>query len=136
MTGKQSAAALSATKNTFNLLKEWRDSKETQKSYFHQAKAVLQKNADEVLQMKHQNAENRGRNISKAGASGIDVSSFNDAIFSEDLKNARNIYDKQKQALEDARVLRKQAKNERKKRRDKAFSYSIGLLSDLSGFGF
>ena len=86
--------------------------------------------------MKRQNAEDRGKKVSKAGASGIDVSSFNDALLSEDLKNTRDIYDKQKQAQENAQALRKQAGKERRNRRDKAFSYSVGLLSDLSGFGF
>ena len=32
MAGNQSAAALSATKNTFNLLKDWQNSKENQKA--------------------------------------------------------------------------------------------------------
>ena len=136
MAGNQSTAAMSATKNTFNLLKEWRDSKEAQKSYFHQADSLLKGNADEIRQMKRQNAEDRGKDISKAGASGIDISSFNDALLSKDLKAAQNMYDKQKQAQEQALALRKQAKNERRNRRDKAFSYSVGLLSDLSGFGF
>ena len=136
MAENQSAATLSATKNTFNLLKEWRESKEAQNAYFHQADSLLQNAFDEVRQMKRQSAEDRGKRVSKAGASGIDISSYNDALLSEDLKNIRDIYDKQKQAQENAGELRKQAKKEQRNRRDKAFSYSIGLLSDLSGFGF
>ena len=136
MAKDQSAAALSAAKNTFNLLKEWHESKEAQKAYFHQADSLLQNTFDEIRQMKRQKAEDRGKNISKAGASGIDLSSFNDAFLSQDLKEAQDIYDKQKQAQEEALELRRKAKKERQNRRDKAFSYSIGLLSDLSGFGF
>ncbi|MBO4521157.1 MAG: hypothetical protein J5787_08140 [Alphaproteobacteria bacterium] len=135
MANNQSNAALSASKNSFNLLKEWRDSKEAQKAYFHQANSLLRESDDEIRQMKRQNAEDAGKILSKAGASGIDLSSFNDAFLSEDLKNIRDIYDKQKQAQESAQALRKQAANERKNRRDKAFSYSVGLFSDLMNLG-
>ena len=135
MAGNQSAPALSAAKSTFNLLKEWRESKEAQKAYFHQADSLLQDNAEEVRQMKRQNAEDIGKDISKAGASGINLSSFNDALFSENMKNTREIYDKQKKAQEQAQALRKQAKNEKRNRRNKAFSYSVGLLSDFNTIG-
>ena len=135
MAGNQSAPALSAAKSTFNLLKEWRESKEAQKAYFHQADSLLQDNAEEVRQMKRQNAEDIGKDISKAGASGINLSSFNDALFSENMKNTREIYDKQKKAQEQAQALRKQAKNEERNRRNKAFSYSVGLLSDFNTIG-
>ena len=135
MAGNQSAAALSATKNTFNLLKDWQNSKENQKAFFYQADRLLQDNADEIRQMKRQNAEDRGKDISKAGASGVDLSSFNDALLSENLKNSRNIYDEQQKAQEQARALRKQGRNERKNRRNKTFSYAVGLLSDLNTIG-
>ena len=135
MAGNQSAPALSAAQSTFNLLKECRDSKEAQKAYFHQADRILQNNAEEIRQKKRQNAEDIGKNIAKAGASGISLSSFNDALFSENLKNTREIYDKQKQAQEYVRSLRMQAKNERRNRRSKAFSYSVGLLSDFNAIG-
>ena len=136
MAENRSAAALSATKNTFNLLKEWQKSKETQEACFHQAESFLKDNDGDIGNIKRQSAEERGKNISKAGASGIDLSSFNDALLSEDLKNTRNIYDKQKEAQEKAQALRKQAGNERRNRRNKSLSYSVGLLSDLGKWGF
>ena len=136
MAENQSAATLSATKNTFNLLNEWQKSKETQEACFHQAKRLLKDNDEDIDKIKRQSAEERGKNISKAGASGIDLSSFNDALLSEDLKNARDVYDKQKQAQEKAQALRKQAENERRNRRNKSLSYSVGLLSGLGKWGF
>ena len=68
MAENRSAAALSATKNTFNLLKEWQKSKETQDAYFHQAESLLKDNDDDIGNIKRQSAEERGKNISKAGA--------------------------------------------------------------------
>lgn len=136
MAENRSAAALSAVKNTFNLLKEWQKSKETQEDCFHQAKSLLKANDDDIDKIKRQSAEERGKNISKAGASGIDLSSFNDAFLSEDLKNARNIHDEQKEAQEKAQALRKQAESVKRNRRNKSLSYSVGLLSDLGKWGF
>ena len=52
-----------------------------------------------------------------------------------DLKTAREVYDKEQQAREQAYSLRRQAKNERRNRKGKAFSYSVGLLTDFGGFG-
>ena len=99
MANNKASAAFSGAKSSFNLMKEWQDSKAAQNSYFHQADSLLSDYDNEIRQMKRQNAEDRGKKISKAGASGIDVSSFNDAILSEDLKNARDVYDKQIQAM-------------------------------------
>lgn len=132
MAENRSAAALSAVKNTFNLLKEWQKSKETQEDCFHQAKSLLKANDDDIDKIKRQSAEERGKNISKAGASGIDLSSFNDALLSEDLKNARNIHDEQKEA----QALKKQAESVKRNRRNKSLSYSVGLLLDLGKWGF
>lgn len=135
MTESYLPTVLSGAQSTFNLLKEWRESKNTEKSHYQQADSIMQDNADELREMKRQNAQERGQNIAKAGASGVALSSFNDALLSEDLKNAREMYDKQKKAREEAWALRKLAKKERRNRREKAFSYSVGLLSDFSGLG-
>lgn len=135
MTEKTSAASISAIKNTFNLLKEWREAKEVEKDHFSQADRLLKDSDDEIRQMKRQNARDFGRDISKAGASGIDISSFNDAFLSTDLENTREIYNRQKQTTEDVRALKKQGENEKKNKRKKTFSYSVGLFSDLLGLG-
>ena len=135
MAKNTTSAAFSGVKSSFNLMKEWQASKAAQESYFHQADSLLNNDA-EVRRMKRQNAEDRGKNISKAGASGIDVSSFNDAIMSEDLKNGRDIYDKQVEAQEKAAALRNKAYGERRKRWGKSLAFSTDLLSDWSGFLF
>ena len=138
MAGNSNSASsfFSSIGKSFNLLREWRESKETQDSFFHQANSILKENADNIRQSERQNNEERGKDISNAGASEIDVSSFNDALLAKDLKNIREEYNKRAQANAEARNLRKKAGKEREKRRDKAFSYSINLLSDLSKLGF
>ena len=133
MANNRASAAFSGVKSSFNLMKEWQASNAAQESYFHQANSLLSDDTTEIRRMKRQNAEDRGKNISKAGASGIDVSSFNDAILSEDLKNERDIYDKQMQAQAKAAALRNKAYGERRKRWGKSLSLSAELLSDWSG---
>lgn len=130
------STSLSGVKRTFNLLREWEESEDAEKSFFHQANSILRDNSDEIRQMKRQSAQDNGTNRAKASASGIDVSSFNDALLSEDLKHKREMYEKRKQAEEKAEILRKRARNEMENRQKKAFSYSVGLLSDISGLGF
>lgn len=130
------STSLSGVKRTFNLLREWEESEDAEKSFFHQANSILRDNSDEIRQMKRQSAQDNGTNRAKASASGIDVSSFNDALLSEDLKHKRERYEKRKQAEEKAEILRKRARNEMENRQKKAFSYSVGLLSDISGLGF
>lgn len=130
------STSLSGMKNTFNLLKEWQESEEAEKSYFHQANSILKENDDEIMKMKWKNSEDRGKNVSRAGASGIDVSSFNDVLLAKDLKSRREIYERQTQAKEKAKKDMKRSQKEIEKRQKKAFSYSVGLLSDLSCLGF
>ena len=127
------SAAFSGVKSSFDLIKDWQASKAAQEAYFHQANSLLNENEAEIRKMKRKNAENRGKNVSKAGASGIDVSSFNDALLSEDLKNNRDIYDKQVQAQAKASALRNKAYNERRKKWGKSLSLSADLLADWSG---
>ena len=136
MAENKASTAFSGVKSSFNLLKEWQASKAAQESYFHQADSILSDNEEEERQIKRKNAEDRGGNISKAGASGIDLSSFNDALLSEELKNNRDVYNTQVQARERAADLRKKAYGERRKRWEKSLSFSAGLLSDWSGFLF
>ncbi len=126
---------MNSAKSTFNLLKEWQDSKNAEDDYYRQADNVIRQNRNETQKLKRENDEERGEAIAKAGASGINVSSFNDALLYNDLKTAREVYDKEQQAREQAYSLRRQAKNERRNRKGKAFSYSVGLLTDFGGFG-
>lgn len=126
---------MSSAKNTFNLLKEWQDSENAEDDYYRQANNVIRQNRNETQKLKRESDEERGEAVAKAGASGINVSSFNDALLYNDLKTAREVYDKEQQAREQAYSLRRQAKNERRNRKSKALSYSIGLLTDFGGFG-
>ncbi len=123
-----------SAKNTFNLLKDWQTSKENEDDYDRQADNVLKQTRHEIRKIKRENREEKGETIAKAGASGVSVSSFNDALMYNDLKTAQDVYEKQEQAREQAYNLRKQAQNERSNRKNKAFSYSIGLLTDFGGF--
>ena len=126
-------AFMNSAKNTLNLLKEWQDSKETEKDYRRQADNVMRTNYNETQKLKREKDEERGEAIAKAGASGVDVASFNDALLYGDLKSRQKIYDKKQQAADQAYSLRRQAKSERDKRKNKAFSYSVGLLTDFKG---
>ena len=127
------SAAFSGVKSSFNLMKEWQASKAAQEDYFRQANSILNDNEAEIRRMKSDRDEERGKTVSKAGASGIDVSSFNDAVLSEDLKNSRDIYDKQVQAWAKAAALRSKGNYERRKRWGKSLALSADLLSDWSG---
>ena len=134
MSNKNASAVFSGAKSSFNLIKEWRDSKAARDNYFHQADSLLKDSEDEILRMKRQNEEERGKKISKAGASGINLSSFDDALLSDDLENARDVYDKRLQAQADAAALREKANGERRKKRGKSLSLSAELLPDWIGF--
>ena len=125
---------INSAKNTFNLLKDWQESKKNEKDYYWQADNVIRQSRNETQKLKQENDEKKGEALAKAGASGINVSSFNDALLYNDLKTAREAYDKEQQAQEKSYTLRQQAKTERKNRKNKAFSYSVGLLSDFGGF--
>lgn len=133
MVKNTASSTFSGVKSSFNLMKEWRASKEARKSYFHQANSLLSDENAEIQRMKRNHAEDRGKNVSKAGASGVDLSSFNDALLSEDLKSGRDIYDKQVQAQAKAAALRNKAHNERRKKWEKSLSLSADLLSDWGG---
>ena len=130
MTESSLPTIISGAKSTFNILKEWRELKDNEKR-----QTETNTKTDDLLEIKRQNAQDRGRDIARAGDSGIVLSSFNDVLLSEDLKAAREIYDKQQKAREETLALRKQAKKERRNKRDKAFVYSVGLLSDFAGSG-
>ena len=104
-----------SAKNTFNLLKEWRNSKSDEDEYRRQAKEVLRQTADETRRMRNEKSAEIGKAVAKAGASGVRVSSFDDA-------------------RSEAYELRRKAEKERRGRRDKAFSYSVGLITNLGGF--
>ncbi len=122
-----------SAKNTFNLLKDWQTSKDNEDDYYQQADSLLKQTQYETKKIKRENREKKGESIANAGASGIAVSSFNDALLYNDLKTAQEVYQKQEQAREQAYNLRKQAKKESRNRKNQAFSYSIGLLTDFGG---
>ena len=127
------SAILSNARSSFNILKEWRNLKEDQD---RQSNSILQNNDDDIRQTERKNRETQGEKISSAGTSGIDISSFNDALLSADLKNIREKYEKQQQAEEKIRELKSKSSADRKSKKDKLFSYSVKLLSDLNGWGF
>lgn len=134
MTGK-SANFFNSAKNTFNLLQEWKNSKEKEDDYYFQAQETLRKNQRNTQKLKQKNKEEQGASIAKAGASGVKVSSFNDALFYNDLKNTQEIYENERNAQQQYNSLRKKAKSEKRNRNAKLLSYSIGLISKFPGFG-
>ena len=123
-----------SAKNTFNLLKEWRNSKSDEDEYRRRAKEVLRQTADETRRMRNEKPAEIGKAVATAGASGVRVSSFDDAFLSADLETAKKAYDKEDEARSEAYELRRKAEKERRGRRDKAFSYSVGLITNLGGF--
>lgn len=136
MANNKASKAFSGVKSSINLLNEWRSSKEARDSYFRQADRLLSDNDDDLRQITRRNAEEKGQKISKAGVSGIDLSSFNDAFLSEDLKNADDIRGRRARTEAEAAALRNKAYGERRKKWEKSLSFSAGLLSDWYGFLF
>lgn len=119
--------------NTFTLLKDWSDLRSSERSYKKQADDVIRQSEYEIKKLKQDRNAEKGAAVADAGASGVSVSSFNDALFYNDLKTAREVNEKKLDAYNTAANLKEKARQEKRNGRSKNFSYSLGMLSTLLG---
>ena len=133
MTTKKNAASSFAdsAKTTLTLLKNWDGGNAD--DYNAEADEALRQADRDVREIRRKNAEEKGENIARAGSSGIDVSSYNDALLYNDLKAARDAFDVRERAREKAGVLRRKASRSRVGATDRALAFSVNLLKNIGG---
>lgn len=119
--------------NTFTLLKDWDDLRSSQRSYKKDADSVIRQSEQEIRKLKQDRNAERGAAVADAGASGVSVSSFNDALFYNDLKTAQEVNEKKLNAYSTAADLKEKARQAKRSGRNKNFSYSLGMLNTLLG---
>lgn len=135
MTTKKNAASSFAdsAKTTLTLLKNWDGGNGDADDYNAEADEALRQADRDVREIRRKNAEEKGENIARAGSSGIDVSSYNDALLYNDLKAARDAFDVRERAREKAGVLRRKASRSRVGATDWALAFSVNLLKNIGG---
>ena len=135
MTTKNNAASsfANSAKTTLTLLKNWDGGDDSAADYDAEAGETLRKAAADIREIRQKNAEEKGENIARAGSSGIDVSSYNDALLYNDLKAAREAFDVRDRAERKAVVLRRKASRSRVGATDRALAFSVNLLKSVGG---
>ena len=135
MTTKNNAASsfANSAKTTLTLLKNWDGGDDSAADYDAEAGETLRKAAADIREIRQKNAEEKGENIARAGSSGIDVSSYNDALLYNDLKAAREAFDVRDRAEREAVVLRRKASRSRVGATDRALASSVNLLKSVGG---
>ena len=107
---------------------DWKDAKRAYRDSKEEAAALLEKNAWEERKLRRENAEERGKNLSRIGASGVKVSSYDDALLYNDLKTEQEADFNKKQARDEANRTLRKARTERKAAKLK---YSLSLLDEF-----
>lgn len=135
MTTKNNAASsfANSAKTTLTLLKSWDGGDDSAADCDAEAGETLRRAAADIREIRRKNAEEKGENIARAGSSGIDVSSYNDALLYNDLKAAREAFDVRDRAEREATVLRRKANRSRVGATDRALAFSVNLLKSVGG---
>lgn len=107
---------------------DWKDAKRAYRDSKEEAAALLEKNAWDERNLRRENDEERGKNLSRIGASGVKVSSYDDALLYNDLKTEQEADFNKKQARDEANRTLRKARAERKAAKLK---YSLSLLDEF-----
>lgn len=107
---------------------DWKDAKRAYRDSKEEAAALLEKNAWDERNLRRENDEERGKNLSRIGASGVKVSSYDDALLYNDLKSEQEADFNKKQARDEANRTLRKARAERKAAKLK---YSLSLLDEF-----
>lgn len=107
---------------------DWKDAKRAYRDSKEEAAALLEKNAWDERKLRRENDEERGKNLSRIGASGVKVSSYDDALLYNDLKTEQEADFNKKQARDEANRTLRKARAERKAAKLK---YSLSLLDEF-----
>lgn len=107
---------------------DWKDAKRAARNLKEDAAALLEKNAWDEKKLRRENNEERGKNLSCIGASGVKAASYDDALFYNDLKTEQEADFNKKQAHDEARRTLRKARAEKKAAKLK---YSLSLLDSF-----
>lgn len=107
---------------------DWKDAKRAYRDSKEEAAALLEKNAWDERKLRRENDEERGKNLSRIGASGVKVSSYDDALLYNDLKTEQEAEFNKKQAVGEAYRSVRKARAEKKAAKLK---YSLSLLDEF-----
>lgn len=107
---------------------DWKDAKRAYRDSKEEAAALLEKNAWDEKVLRRENNEERGKNLSRIGASGVKASSYDDALFYNDLKTEQEADFNKKQAVGEAYRSVRKARAEKKAAKLK---YSLSLLDEF-----
>ena len=107
---------------------DWKDAKRAYRDSKEETAALLEKNAWDERKLRRENDEERGKNLSRIGASGVKASSYDDALFYNDLKTEQEADFNKKQAVGEAYRSVRKARAEKKAAKLK---YSLSLLDEF-----
>ena len=118
---KKSSKILTVRQDWNNARRDFRDAQD-------EARDLLEKNAWDEKKLRRENNEDRGKNLSRIGASGVKAASYDDALFYNDLKTEQEADFNKKQAQDEARRTLRKARAEKKAAKLK---YSLSLLDSF-----
>lgn len=118
---KKSSKILTVRQDWNNARRDFRDAQD-------EARDLLKKNAWDEKKLRRENNEERGKNLSRIGASGVKAASYDDALFYNDLKAEQEADFNKKQAQDEARRTLRKARAEKKAAKLK---YSLSLLDSF-----
>lgn len=120
--------AVKKSSKILTVRQDWKDAKRAYRDSKEEAAALLEKNAWDERKLRRENDEERGKNLSRIGASGVKVSSYDDALLYNDLKTEQEADFNKKQARDEANRTLRKARAERKAAKLK---YSLSLLDEF-----
>lgn len=122
-----------ALRGAARLKEERRISKENIHSYRLKSSDILKKQKYDEGVLRRESDEDRGESVARSGASGVKVSSFDDAFLSHDLKTEQEAAMRRYEADSEVSELNRRIRSERRANRARNTDYGLGVLSDLFG---
>ena len=107
---------------------DWNNARRDFRDAQDEARDLLEKNAWDEKKLRCENNEERGKNLSRIGASGVKAASYDDALFYNDLKTEQEADFNRKQAVGEAYRSVRKARAEKKAAKLK---YSLSLLDSF-----
>ena len=107
---------------------DWNNARRDFRDAQDEARDLLEKNAWDEKKLRRENNEERGKNLSRIGASGVKAASYDDALFYNDLKTEQEADFNRKQAVGEAYRSVRKARAEKKAAKLK---YSLSLLDSF-----
>ena len=128
MDTKKIKEAVGTTSKILTIRQDWKNAKLAYRDARDEARSLLEKNAWDEKKLRRENNEERGKNLSRIGASGVKAASYDDALFYNDLKTEQEADFNRKQAVGEAYRSVRKARAEKKAAKLK---YSLSLLDSF-----